>query len=130
MRARVFPLDGGGTGLVGRYPLPPGELSRVNTAIAWLDAWLREYGYLPQTQPDRRTWAEEDVFDLPAETRLVRNTAALRAVLPLEEAPEAPETVRELLPANRVEEILVAVDAVRPMIDRSYWTCGEISCGE
>ena len=106
------------------------DLSRVNTAIAWLDAWLREYGYLPQTQPDRRTWAEEDVFDLPAETRLVRNTAALRAVLPLEEAPEAPETVRDLLPANRVEEILVAVDAVRPMIDRSYWTCGEISCGE
>lgn len=107
------------------------DLERVNLAMEWLVTWLRDYGYLPVCDPDTREWTDEDVFDLPAETRLVRNTAGLRAVLPLEgDVPETPETVRDIGPANDVETILVAVDAVRPLIDVSPWTCGEITAGE
>lgn len=107
------------------------DLERVNLAMEWLVTWLRDYGYLPVCEPDTREWTDRDVFDLPTETRLVRNTAGLRAVLPLEgDVPETPETVRDIGPANDVETILVAVDAVRPLIDASPWYCGEISCGE
>lgn len=107
------------------------DLSRVNLAMTWLATWLRDYGYLPACKPDTRSWAETGVWDIPDETKLVRNTEGLRAVLPLEDdVPETPETVRNTVHANNVETILVAVDAVRPLIDVSPWRCGEISCGE
>ncbi len=107
------------------------DLERVNLAISWLNTWLRAYGYLPACQPDTREWAETDIWGIPDETRLVRNTEGLREVLPLDgEVPDTPETVRSTTHANNVEAILVAVDAVRPLIDVSPWTCGEISCGE
>lgn len=107
------------------------DFNRVNLAMTWLNTWLRAYGYLPACNPDTRELTDADILDIPDETRLVRNTEGLREVLPLDgDVPETPETVRSTIQANHVEAILVAVDAVRPLIDVSPWTCGEISCGE
>ena len=66
--------------------------------------------------------------------RYLRNVEALRSVLPLQDGtPETPEGMDGFTfgRANDIEKILVAVDAVRPALDRSAWFyAGEIYAGE
>ena len=65
-------------------------------------------------------------------TRYLQNVEAQRKALPQPEGtPETPGSLEKLTvaAANDIEIILVTVDAARPMIDRSSWPCGVITCG-
>lgn len=113
------------------------DVNRVETAMDWIARWLAEYGYACGYAPGG-PWAEEDNMVRPDGAAYLLNVEAVRAAIPAlpEDAPTTPGSFSELAGpqgvqrANDIEAILVAADAVRPKIDVSPWTSGEIYCGE
>ena len=111
------------------------DMNRVEAAMAHIAAWLLAYGYLAgYAPPGRGPWTAEEAPRAGDAERYLRNVEALRSVLPLQEGtPETPEGMDGFTfgRANDIEKILVAVDAVRPVLDRSAWFyAGEIYAGE
>ena len=109
------------------------DLNRVTAAMEHIREWLEGYGYVTPYQAEpHRPWRDEDAMTGAQGTRYLQNVEAQRKALPLPEGtPETPGSLEKLTvaAANDIEKILVAVDAARPMIDRSSWPCGTITCG-
>lgn len=112
------------------------DLNRVRMAMAYLNGWLRQYGYLaPGYRAEETVWTEDGQMTRSPGAQYIANVAAFRAALPVpEDTPRPPVSLRggdfDHRRANDIERILVAVDAVRPKLDMSLWYCGEIYCGE
>lgn len=109
------------------------DLNRVTAAMEHIREWLEGYGYVTPYQAEpHRPWRDEDAMTRTQGTRYLQNVEAQRKALPLPEGtPETPGSLEKLTvaAANDIEIILVTVDAARPMIDRSSWPCGVITCG-
>lgn len=114
------------------------DYNRVNTAMEHIHGWLTEKGYLTRGYvPEDRTWSEADAMTLSDGPPYLKNVAVLRGALDLLEvlAPETPPTpltmrFPKVETANNIEAILVAVDALRPVLEGAFaWPCGMINCG-
>ena len=79
-------------------------------------------------------WEPDDALTVSDAARYLNRVGAIRDALTVPDGtPVTPENMREALTlqgANDIEAILVAVDALRPLLERSWWCCGEIGCGE
>lgn len=110
------------------------DVNRVELATDFIGAWLHsQYGYIADWGP-RLEWADEEAMRLFDGERYLGRAEALRGALtPPEGTPDTPETMRALLTlqgANDLETILVAVDSLRPLLEKSWWYSGELFCGE
>lgn len=110
------------------------DVNRVTAAMEHIQGWLERYGYLTEYRPEPHSpWTDADAMTASQGARYIRNVEALRSALPLpEDTPETPESLKNLTvqAANDIETILVAVDAVRPVMERSsWWPCGSMICG-
>lgn len=110
------------------------DLNRVTAAMEHIAGWLERYGYLTDYQSEPHgPWADGDAMTKPQGTRYLTNVESLRTVLPVPEStPETPRSMERLTvpAANDIEKILVAIDGLRPMLDRASWfPCGTINCG-
>lgn len=106
------------------------DLNRVGTAAAYLADWLTQAGY--GVDVDGRTdWVLGDIPTPAQMARYLANIVSIRGALP-SEAPAVPPDMDYLLSgeANDIEAVLVAVDAVRPLLEKSCFISGEIAAGE
>lgn len=110
------------------------DLNRVTAAMEHIAGWLDQYGYLTEYCPEPHgLWTERDAVTRSQGERYLANVESLRSVLPVPEGtPETPQSIEKLtaLAANEIEQILVAIDGLRPILDRASWfPCGTINCG-
>lgn len=106
------------------------DLNRVNVAADYLRDWLWEYGYAPDVS-GKRGWTTDDVPVKSQADRYIRNISEIRRQLRAD-APQAPPGLEGLTlrGANDIEKILVRIDALRPLLDKSYILSGEAFAGE
>lgn len=108
------------------------DVNRVNEAVEVVAAWVREKGYAVETTAFP-TFSEGNALHGSEVSAYFQNVQALKDVFPLgDDAPEVLTDVCELgyVQANALEKILVLVDEVRPLLEKSLFVSGEISCGE
>lgn len=109
------------------------DVNRVELATDWIGTWMHGYGYFESWGPALE-WPPDGALRLFDGERYLGRVEALRGALtPPEGTPDTPETMRALLTlqgANDLETILVAVDSLRPLLERSWWYSDEIFCGE
>ena len=112
------------------------DLNRVTAAMEFINEWMAYYGQATGYEDARPgTWLPQDGVTVRQGETYIRNVAALRGSY---NAPEGtPETPEELFgehfkvpEANAIEAILVAMDSLRPLLERSWFQSGEIVCGE
>ncbi len=109
------------------------DVDRVELAVDWIGTWLHNYGCFDTWGPavDREP---DDALTVSDAARYLNRVGAIRDALTVPDGtPVTPENMREALTirgANDIETILVAVDQFRPLLERSWWYCGEIYCGE
>lgn len=106
------------------------DLNRVGIAAAYLRDWLYAYGYNPKIL-DKTDWTRGDLPTPAQRSQYVAGVSSIRAQLPAG-APEPPEDLEHLDVdgANAIEAALVQTDALRPLLQRADFVCGEIFCGE
>lgn len=109
------------------------DVNRVELATDWIGTWLHNYGYFADWDAPA-IWTAEGALRLSDAARYLERIAEIRNALTAPDGtPETPKDMRAALTiqgANDIEAILVAVDALRPLLERSWWCCGEIGCGE
>lgn len=112
------------------------DMNRVTISTAFLSGLLRDRGYLYPYQPvypaqGRTAWQESDIPTRSQSQGYVDNVARIRATLDTE-APEAPPDMQNFTfqEANDLEKILVQVESIFPLLDKSYVMAGEAMCGE
>lgn len=106
------------------------DLNRVGVATGYVADWLTQAGYIAEVTP-KTDWTEADAPTVtPMETYL-HDVEQVRRAFPIS-LPPTPETMRHLgyQSANDIETILVATDAIRPLLEVSPWYFGEIMAGE
>lgn len=108
------------------------DLNRVNTAMAYLDRWLSEAGYITGYANQDIAWAMDDI---PLQARMadyLSNVGAIGGTFPLANAPAIPASMEFLTHegANHIERVLVLTDQIRARLKRSPFVSGEIFCGE
>ena len=112
------------------------DLNRVTAAMEFINEWMAYYGQATGYEDARPgTWLPQDGVTVRQGETYMRDVAALRGSY---NAPEGtPETPGELFgehfkvpEANAIEAILVAMDSLRPLLERSWFQSGEIVCGE
>ncbi|MCI9331298.1 MAG: hypothetical protein HFG05_03890 [Oscillibacter sp.] len=108
------------------------DLNRVTAAMEFLDAWMSAYGNDSGYSSARPgTWLPGDGVETRQRDRYIANIAGIRDVFILPEGTaETPEGWNTIPSANAIESILVAVDALRPLLERSPFVSDEIMCGE
>lgn len=108
------------------------DLNRVNTAMAYLNGWLSDAGYVTGYAGQGIAWA---IDDIPLQAQMadyLSNVGAIGGTFPLANAPAIPVSM-ELLThegANHIERVLVLTDQIRARLKRSPFVSGEIFCGE
>lgn len=109
------------------------DVNRVELAADFVGGWLHEQGHFASWDPPVY-WDPDGAFQASNAGRYLGRVESIREALAVPEGtPEAPkdmETALTLDGANGIEAILVAVDALRPLLERSPWGSGEIYCGE
>lgn len=108
------------------------DLNRVGAAIALLTESLNGQGYHLSTSP-RTDWAEADIpTATPMGTYLADVTAIFQARLVQQPYITLPASMAglTLAGANNIEWALVCVDAVTPVVRKSYIYSGEAMAGE
>nr|DAM03223.1 MAG TPA: Ig-like domain protein [Caudoviricetes sp.] len=109
------------------------DLNRVNTAMKYIDSWLKSAGYVAGYIKQGIAWAKEDIPTVEQMRRYLDNVEALRTALAGDaKLLELPSSI-DLLTytgANRIEKALVLTDKLRPLLARSAFMSGEIFCGE
>lgn len=109
------------------------DVNRVELATDWIGTWLHNYGYFADWDAPA-IWTAEGALRLSDAARYLERIAEIQNALTAPDGtPETPKDMRAALTlqgANDIEAILVAVDALRPLLERSWWCCGEIGCGE
>jgi len=114
------------------------DMNRVVTAVEHLRDKLTARGNLVSYTPveivsGRQQWMEEDIPLEDEAQQYLRNVDNIRAVFPVpDNTPEVPPDMESFMyrEANDIEKILVEVDTIFPPLQRSFWYCGEIGCGE
>ena len=98
------------------------DLNRVNTAMAYLNGWLSDAGYVTGYAGQGIAWA---IDDIPLQ-------AQMADYLSLANAPAIPASMEFLTHegANHIERVLVLTDQIRARLKRSPFVSGEIFCGE
>lgn len=106
------------------------DLNRVGTATAYLADWLTQAGYAVDVD-GKTNWVLGNIPTPAQMARYLADIASIRAALP-SEAPAVPPNMDYLWfwEANDIEAVLVAVDAVRPLLEKSCFISGEITAGE
>ena len=108
------------------------DLNRVNTAMAYLNGWLSDAGYVTGYVGQGIAWA---IDDIPLQAQMadyLSNVGAIGGTFSLANAPALPASM-ELLThegANHIERVLVLTDQIRARLKRSPFMSGEIFCGE
>lgn len=106
------------------------DMNRVGTAQEYLTGWLLQYGYLPITAP-KLDWTQDDAPEVSELDTFLSGTASIAAQLPFVEEDLPPDMAGLTFGgANAIEAALVAVDAVRPLMDKSFIYFGEGFAGE
>lgn len=108
------------------------DLNRVGAAIALLTESLNGQGYHLSTSP-KTDWAEADIpTATPMGTYLADVTAIFQARLVQQPYITLPASMAglTLAGANNIEWALVSVDAVTPVVKKSYIYSGEAFAGE
>lgn len=108
------------------------DLNRVNIAMDYINDWMLAAGYSSGFSDQGITWTVEDIPVQSQMAAYLENVEALKDVFPMPGAPDAPETMQFLtyIGANNIETILVLIDRVRPLLQRSWFYSNEIFCGE
>lgn len=109
------------------------DVNRVELAVDWIGDWLHGYGYFVDWGPPVEWNSDDALTDSDAARYLVRVQTLRGALTVPDGTPETPNAMRNVLTlqgANDIEKILVAVDSLRPLLEQSWWYCGEIGCGE
>lgn len=106
------------------------DLDRVGTAADYLRRGLLEQGYTVDVV-GKRDWTMADIPSPAQMDRYLQDIQALKDVFP-GGTPPVPADMEGLehWEANDIEAILVAVDAVLPVLNKSYIISGEAVCGE
>ena len=108
------------------------DLNRVNTAMAYLNGWLSDAGYVTGYAGQGIAWA---IDDIPLQAQMadyLSNVGAIGGTFPLANAPAIPASMESLTHegANHIERVLVLTDQIRARLKRSPFMSGEIFCGE
>lgn len=108
------------------------DLNRVNTAMAYLNGWLSDAGYVTGYAGQGIAWA---IDDIPLQAQMadyLSNVGAIGGTFPLANAPAIPASMEFLTHegANHIERVLVLTDQIRARLKRSPFVSGEIFCGE
>lgn len=108
------------------------DLNRVNTAMAYLDRWLSEAGYITGYANQDIAWAMDDIPLQAQMADYLSNVGAIGGTFPLANAPAIPASMEFLTHegANHIERVLVLTDQIRARLKRSPFVSGEIFCGE
>lgn len=108
------------------------DLNRVNTAMAYLDRWLSEAGYITGYANQDIAWAMDDIPLQAQMADYLSNVGAIGGTFPLANAPAIPASMEFLTHegANHMERVLVLTDQIRARLKRSPFVSGEIFCGE
>lgn len=109
------------------------DVDRVELAVDWIGTWLHNYGCFDTWEPPAEWEPNSALTDLDTDRYLGRVDTLRGALTVPDGTPLTPETMWAALTiqgANNIEAILVAVDQLRPLLERSWWYCGEIYCGE
>ena len=108
------------------------DLNRVNTAMAYLDRWLSEAGYITGYANQDIAWAMDDIPLQAQMADYLSNVGAIGGTFPLANAPAIPASMEFLTHdgANHIERVLVLTDQIRARLMRSPFVSGEIFCGE
>ena len=108
------------------------DFNRVSATMEFLGEILYSYGYLNTYAPE----PVRSVADIPtpSDTKAyLTNVEEMRKARPLPEASPATPADMEVFTfqeANDVEKILVQVNAILPLLEKSWLLCGEAMCGE
>ena len=108
------------------------DLNRVNTAMAYLNGWLSDAGYVTGYAGQGIAWA---IDDIPLQAQMadyLSNVGAIGGTIPLANAPAIPASMEFLTHegAKHIERVLVLTDQIRARLKRSPFVSGEIFCGE
>lgn len=108
------------------------DFNRVTAAMEFLGEILYSYGYLNTYVPE--PVRNVSTIPAPADTQAyLTNVEKMRVARPLpEEHPATPEDMESFTfgEANDIEKILVQVNAILPLLEKSWLLCGEAMCGE
>lgn len=106
------------------------DMNRVGTAVAYISQLMSQAGYLPGTNP-KTDWNEYDGPTPEQRQTYLDNVAKLQALAPVPE-PKVPPDMEEFRfqEANDIETILVGVDRIFPLLERSAVYSGEGFSGE
>lgn len=108
------------------------DLNRVENAVEYVAARLREFGYLKNALTIR-SWGVEDKPNESDFARYFANVAMLRdAIAVWETTPDAPRGVVgfDTSKANALERILVDVDQILDLISDAWFFSGDTYSGE
>lgn len=108
------------------------DLNRVNTAMKYLNGWITDAGYATGYIDKGIEWTMSDIQVQTQMVAYLNNVAAIESVFPLENPPSLPESIVYLtyIGANAIEKILVLVDKIHPLLEKSPFYSGEVFCGE
>lgn len=106
------------------------DMNRVGKAVEYIAQVLEDAGYVPNVSP-KTDWAESDIPTVSQTGAYLSNVAEIKSMVPVA-APEVPPDMErfEFGEANDIERILVIIDRVFPLLERSYVFSGEAFCGE
>lgn len=105
------------------------DLNRVCTAVDWLKNWMYDNGYAPDIQ-GKRNWALNYIPRQNEIDRYIKDVQQIREQFSIELPVVDVQGNMTLQKANDIESILVAVNAVIPYAEISFFGSGEIGCGE
>lgn len=106
------------------------DRNRVGVATGYVAGWLTAAGYLAEVTP-KTDWTDADAPTVtPMETYL-HDIEQVRQSFKIS-LPPTPKTMKKLgyQSANDIETILVATDAIRPLLEVSPMYFGEVMAGE
>lgn len=108
------------------------DLNRVNTAMEYINGWMKEAGYSSGYSDQGIEWTMSDIQVQTQMSAYLNNVVAIGSVFPLENPPILPESMIYFtyIGANAIEKLLVLTDKIHPLLDRSPFYSGEIFCGE
>lgn len=109
------------------------DMNRVTLAMEYITQWLKDYGYSSGYKRVKTTdWQESEVIYPDEIQKYIQNVRALYSVFSIRGKPVVPNRPAQLnwAAVNNIELLLVWLDSVRPLLDKSPFVSGEVFCGE